>query len=63
MDPNAALLELRRIVSGEAYPSRDEDGAFYDAQGQAMRMAELFEGLDEWLSRGGFLPEDWSKGR
>jgi hypothetical protein len=43
MDPNAALLAIR-----EACNSNDFRTA-----------AEVFEGLDMWLTRGGFLPSSW----
>ncbi len=51
MDPNACLNELRalneRVRDGVAEPWQVE------------RLAELFEALDEWLSKGGFTPEAW----
>jgi len=28
----------------------------------AVQLAEHFEGLDEWMSRGGFPPEEWKGG-
>jgi hypothetical protein len=43
MDPTACLDELRAAVEAE-----DHEAAI-----------ELFVGLDEWLSRGGFLPAQW----
>ena len=51
MDPNAALEEIRRIIAKYA------DGRAYDAN----RLAELTDGLDTWLSNGGFLPADWQR--
>jgi hypothetical protein len=55
MDPNANLKEMREIaktiLSGEEYDTG------YDA----VRLAELVEALDEWITKGGFLPEAWSK--
>jgi hypothetical protein len=54
MDPDAALTEIReltiKILAGK------------DAEGDAVRLAELIAGLDEWLSKGGFAPAAW-KGR
>lgn len=50
MDPDAALQELRLMAS--------DPNAFNFEQ-----FVELFEGLDEWMSKGGFLPHDWAKGR
>lgn len=43
MDPDAALTEIRRLIT---------EGEFETA-------AEHFEGLDAWISRDGFVPHDW----
>lgn len=51
MDPDANLTELRRLVSGVL-----QDPAYEPV---AVRTAELFEALDRWISRGGFLPAAW----
>lgn len=57
MDPNAALAEIRKINSSLT------DGAGLLTEGEAVatldRLSELTEGLDEWLSQGGFLPDAW----
>jgi hypothetical protein len=47
MDPTACLEELRSAVQA----------------GDLKTAAELFEALDGWLSRGGFLPAQWDRGR
>jgi hypothetical protein len=47
MDPNAALRELREAIH----------------QDDTHTAAERFEALDEWLSRGGYLPERWQAER
>jgi hypothetical protein len=50
MDPNATLAEIRALVAAihsEATPERCGD------------LAELVEALDNWLSKGGFAPDDW----
>lgn len=49
MDPEIALFELRELAH-----------ELYWSQPQSSRMADLFIGLDEWLSAGGFLPDDWA---
>jgi len=54
MDPNVTLRQLRAAVSDMAGDEFEFDAS---AVGDA---AELFEALDEWLSNGGFLPEDWA---
>lgn len=56
MDPNAALERLRELVVATA----DENNNAVKVH-LADEMAELFEALDYWLTRGGFLPSQWSK--
>lgn len=57
MDPNAALAEIRSITSNLALnPELAGEAA-------ALRLAELIDGLDGWMSSGGFLPNDWQAGR
>lgn len=54
MDPNQALENMRAGLrkAGNAM----SDGEWRDGAEQAMLAAEA---LDEWLSKGGFLPADW----
>ena len=52
MDPNTNLQEQRRIAKAIlADPDAQTHGA--------VRLAELVEALDEWISRGGFIPATW----
>lgn len=51
MDPNTTLAELRELCSITGEENYSE------------RIAELFEALDQWLSRGGSLPTDWNVNR
>jgi hypothetical protein len=44
MDPNAALDMIRDAFKAGEYPVG----------------AVLFAALDDWLKRGGFLPDDWA---
>lgn len=53
MDPNATLEELRELYN-EVQDSEDPLDA-------ALRFVELFDGLDNWLNMGGFLPHDWAR--
>lgn len=46
MDPTAALSEIRELAAARNPDDMD-------------RMADLITGLDEFLSRGGHLPEPW----
>lgn len=51
MDPNAALEQIRRLV-------RDQLTA---CDGDGYELAEAFDGLDGWLSKGGFPPDAWTR--
>ena len=57
MDPDANLAEqaklARRILAA------DDAGDYADHD--ASRLAELVEALDEWIRRGGFLPQAWKR--
>ncbi len=53
MDPNACLEEIRTLAGRLADGRGDEH--------DAMRLAELVDGLDGWLARGGFLPTAWAR--
>ncbi len=56
MDPNANLKEQRElaefILSHNITLTDDVD--------KADRLAELVLALDEWISKGGFLPAGWA---
>lgn len=54
MDPNAALNELRELAA-ECLRNADTRDP------NAVRVAELIEGLDGWLHGGGFLPARWER--
>lgn len=47
MDPNATLATIRMIIAAEDYPLKVGD------------LSDRINALDEWLSKGGFLPDDW----
>lgn len=56
MDPNAALAGMRRLCDeAEWLNSRDE------IEAHMLAMRDQFRSLDEWLSKGGFLPDDWNQ--
>lgn len=59
MDPDEALRELRL----QAAAVTDLVDADQDVPEGLVAMAERFRTLDEWLSRGGFLPRDWEWAR
>lgn len=50
MDPNETLKKLRRLLVPTGFGIDEQDD-----------VAELFVALDEWLSKGGALPEDWAR--
>jgi hypothetical protein len=49
MDPNATLEQIRVLL------------VFGDNEAVADELAELVSSLDEWLSKGGFLPQEWER--
>jgi hypothetical protein len=57
MDPDVALDELRELA--EQLRDLGPEQALDDL-GDISRMVELFNGLDGWLSKGGFLPAAWT---
>lgn len=58
MDPNAALAQLRMLGHAIMNAGEGDDTSF-----NAVEMAETLQGLDVWLSRGGFLPDAWRRGK
>lgn len=54
MDPNETLANLRNYADHVVRHSGDT---------YAVRLAEHFQALDEWLSKGGFRPREWSAAR
>lgn len=62
MDPTETLRELRtRVFYAQAH--RDDGLEFpeVDPEENVARIVELIQALDAWLSRGGFLPQQWEK--
>lgn len=53
MDPNETL----RLLLAIAERIHDGDERPHDAG----ELADLVDNLDSWLSKGGFLPERWSR--
>lgn len=56
MDPNAALAQIRELTD-----KASRYGELSDSETNLL--VDLVEGLDGWLSKGGFLPEPWEIGR
>lgn len=60
MDPNEALRLIRAHIKQLRVEDKTrEDGWIGRLTQQARDLSEAFEALDEWLSRDGFLPDDW----
>lgn len=60
MDPNATLEQIRdeiRVLRDDAQDMPMSEG---DMAERAEKIADLFEGLDRWLTSGGLLPKAWS---
>jgi hypothetical protein len=56
MDPNDALAGMRAVFSRwEEWGSLE-----VDAEAALDELLDLFFALDNWLSIGGFRPDDWS---
>lgn len=53
MDPTATLDEIRGLTAIGGDRGLDSD--------DADRLQDLVLALDEWLSKGGFLPAAWSR--
>jgi hypothetical protein len=62
VDPNTTLTQLRELIADSlAYLDGNE---YYDAGALASLLDDIArrsECLDEWLTRGGFLPSDWER--
>lgn len=54
MDPNKALAEIRELTKLWSHQLDDH---------QVQRLLELVAGLDDWMSKGGFMPEPWMRAR
>jgi hypothetical protein len=58
MDPKAALENARNARSRYANAQTEDE-----AISAATDLAAAFADLDQWLTRGGFLPEAWNLAR
>lgn len=57
MDPNTTLKMLREAIKG--FFDAAENGSADDEYDCAVTVAGMAEALDEWLTKGGFLPDAW----
>jgi hypothetical protein len=58
MDPSANLREQLHLAVSITKANEGEDGGSIDVV-DACRLAELVLALDQWVCRGGFLPQRW----
>lgn len=61
MDPNKTLDQLRLALRHYRMAQELENSA--DVQAHAEDVVHMVEALDDWLTGGGFLPEDWDSRR
>lgn len=63
MDPNETLRMCRRLakhlIARADAERQHHETTTSDTSGE--ELAECFNNLDEWLSKGGFLPSDWRR--
>jgi hypothetical protein len=53
MDPDAALAQIRELIADQQTHNELNDT-------DTDRLVELIDSLDEWMTKGGFLPTEWS---
>lgn len=58
MDVNATLARIRVLTGWFLDSDHERSGDFIS---NALELAELNAALDEWLSRGGFVPDAWKR--
>lgn len=58
MDPEVNLEEQKELAKKLLHGERTTPEDFED---DVARLAELVLALDEWLSKGGFLPRAWKR--
>lgn len=63
MDPDKALEDLREIFRVRDCEMNDVKKRYDYANDPEVveRLHDLFEGLDRWMSLGGFLPKAWDR--
>lgn len=59
MDPNETLKNLRELVA-EIISSKNNECINCNVINIGEEFAEQFQALDEWLSEGSSLPDDWT---
>ena len=63
MDPDEALRQIRALIAQmQVEDSPSSMGARPEFVQHARDLAETVEGLDGWMTRGGFPPAEWLPG-
>jgi hypothetical protein len=57
MDPDVTLKEIRAAMSD--WLNAEDDALDANSTAAADRLVGHFQALDDWLSKGGFLPAGW----
>lgn len=58
MDPNETLKACRRLAAALLRESDKEDA---NRVNLGAELAQNFDNLDNWIKRGGFLPDTWRR--
>lgn len=63
MDPDEALQQIRALIAQLRVEDvvGSTDAPLGPFRQHARDLAETVDGLDEWLTKGGFPPADWMK--
>ncbi len=61
MDPDATLREIREIIKASHKEVCDDEDKEFEYLENMGRLTELVEALDNWITGGGFLPNDWKE--
>lgn len=61
IDPNVALAELRHTLKTFQFINPEHHLVDRGLLVIGLEALEKFQVLDEWLKRGGFLPDEWSR--
>jgi hypothetical protein len=59
MDPDLALQEIRTAMGD--WLNAEDDALDVNSIAAGDRLVSHFQALDDWLSKGGFLPAGWEK--
>ncbi len=67
MDPTANLTEVleiaEEILTVDEQEWKEDPATVALVADNGVRLAELVRVLDDWIQRGGFLPQQWKKKR